>query len=125
MRGVLLFAYGTLLTGTGNDTLDRLLRKNLIPLESATIQGRVIDLGRYPGAVPTRNGARLSGTLLRVLNPVLLLRIIDRYEDYDRHEPRRSEFVRRRVSVQLNASGRNVPAWVYWYRGSGGRLNKI
>lgn len=117
MRGDLLFAYGTLITGTGNDALDRLLRANLIPLEPGAIQGRIIDLGRYPGALPTRDGTRLSGTLLRVLNPVHMLRIIDRYEGYDRNEPQRSEFVRRRVTVQLSASGHDVRAWVYWYRG--------
>jgi gamma-glutamylcyclotransferase (GGCT)/AIG2-like uncharacterized protein YtfP len=69
------------------------------------VGARLIDLGRYPGAVPDR-AARLRGELFRVASATLWT-ALDSAEGPQYH--------RSRVSVEMGT--RSVQAFIYWYRG--------
>lgn len=112
-----LFVYGSLLhAATGHRAVDVLLRRDVRDAGAASIAGRLFDLGRYPGALKARDGARVHGRLLYVKRPRHVLRVLDRYEDYRVRRPQASEFLRASVNALL-ADGGVRAAWVYWYNG--------
>lgn len=110
----LLFAYGSLLTGTGHPALDRLLREGTLRLGRARMRGRVVSLGAYPGAV---DHARdwVQGWLLRMRRPAYLLRHLDRYEGIDPADPARGEFSRCERPIWRIDRRAWCVAWVYLY----------
>jgi gamma-glutamylcyclotransferase (GGCT)/AIG2-like uncharacterized protein YtfP len=116
MSSQYLFAYGTLLTGTGRPLLDRLLTRTLDPLGPASVQGRLFDLGDYPGLVPSfHDQDRVKGTLYAMRQARKILRFVDRYEGIVPGAEQYSEFVRRRAVVVLTNTGQQREAWVYYY----------
>lgn len=70
-----------------------------------TARGRLLDLGRYPGAVDGRG--RVTGEVYRLRDPQVLP-AVDRAEGV--------QFVRCHTLVTL-ADGRRARAWIYRYRG--------
>jgi gamma-glutamylcyclotransferase (GGCT)/AIG2-like uncharacterized protein YtfP len=108
----LLFVYGTLRAFV-DIPMARWLRSEARFVGSATTQGRLYDLGPYPGMLPARRrGETVVGELYRVVNP-RVLRILDRYEAGV--AMRNARFVRGRCFVRLS-DGRVRAAWVYEYR---------
>lgn len=106
----LLFAYGTLMRGYG---LHAVLARGTTSLGDGTVQGGLLDLGRYPGLI--EGGGRVRGEVYRLDDPELLP-VLDREEGYN--------FVRRRGIVTL-VGGRRVCAWLYRYRGPRERATPI
>ena len=99
----LLFAYGTLMRG---EPLHRTLSRGATLLDAgASVAGRLVDFGRWPGLVAGAGRAR--GELYRV-HDAALLPVLDRTEGV--------QFVRRRTVV-TQSDGRRVRAWVYRYAG--------
>ena len=74
-------------------------------LGEATVAGRLVDLGRYPGLID--GAGRVKGELYRLDDPELLP-VLDREGGYN--------FERRRAIVTLE-NGRRARAWIYRYRG--------
>jgi len=64
----LLFVYGTLMQGL---PLHHLIAGRCEFVGEGTVTGRLLDLGRYPGAVPERPG-NVRGEVYRLLDPHLL-----------------------------------------------------
>jgi gamma-glutamylcyclotransferase (GGCT)/AIG2-like uncharacterized protein YtfP len=95
------------------EPLHHLLRGRASRVGTATVTGRLLDLGRYPGLVA--GAGRVSGELYRVDDPELLV-TLDREEGYN--------FERRRTDVDL-VDGRRARAWIYWYRGPRARATPI
>jgi gamma-glutamylcyclotransferase (GGCT)/AIG2-like uncharacterized protein YtfP len=98
----LLFAYGTLMRGY---PLHAVIARRTAFVGVASVPGRLLDLGRYPGLVAGRG--RVRGEIYRLRHPELLA-AVDREEGYN--------FERRRTVATL-ADGRRVRAWIYRYRG--------
>lgn len=71
-----------------------------------SVAGRLIDLGRYPGAVPD-SGGRVRGELFR-LDSSAIWATLDSAEGPQYH--------RNRVTVMMGRR-RSVEAFIYWYRG--------
>lgn len=71
------------------------------------IAGRLLDLGSYPGAVPDAQG-EVRGEVYRVPDPERW-RVLDSTEGGQYH--------REEVTVRIDG-GRELRAFVYWYRGS-------
>jgi gamma-glutamylcyclotransferase (GGCT)/AIG2-like uncharacterized protein YtfP len=80
------------------------------------MKASLYDLGDYPGArlISATSGEGVSGELYRLRDSSLALRTLDKYEEFFPHEPRKSLFVRKRVSVTLE-DGRRKRAWAYFY----------
>ena len=110
-----LFLYGSLLTGTPDRRLNKLVRHLLRHASPATIQARLYNLGHYPGVIPSAARAdRIYGRVITLTNP-RLLRQLDRYEDYFADEPAKSEFIRVLMPAQLLPSQKSIDCWVYLY----------
>lgn len=111
-----LFAYGTLLTGTRNPGVNRLVARSLRALSRGCIRARLHDLGGYPGAVPsTHPQDRVYGYVFVLRDPETALAVLDWFEGYDRGRPATSHFVRRCAEVTLCPHGPPLGAWVYFY----------
>jgi gamma-glutamylcyclotransferase (GGCT)/AIG2-like uncharacterized protein YtfP len=112
-RDSLLFVYGTLRPFVAIP-MARWLRRVARYVGPATTQGRLYDLGSYPGLRPARNARdRVSGDVYRVAKSSVF-RVLDRYEaGRARGKPR---FVREPCIVRLADRGRRKAAWTYRYR---------
>lgn len=81
--------------------------------------GRLYDLGRFPGAAP--GAGTVHGELFRV-HTSSVWPVLDHYEGYDPDDEARSLFVRRQVSLR-RPEGQT--AWVYWYHGERGDAPRV
>jgi gamma-glutamylcyclotransferase (GGCT)/AIG2-like uncharacterized protein YtfP len=97
-----LFTYGTLMRGL---PLHGLLAGRAAFVGEGTVAARLIDLGRYPGAVPEA-GAVLRGEVFR-LESAELWTVLDSAEGPQYHRSR----------VTVGMGDRRVEAFIYWYRG--------
>ena len=97
-----LFTYGTLMRGL---PLHGLIAGGATFLGEGVILARLIDLGRYPGAIPD-GAARLRGEVFR-LDAAALWTALDSAEGPQYH--------RRRAPVAMGR--RSIEAYVYWYCG--------
>ena len=101
-----LFVYGTLRSEM-NDPLHRLLERHAVLVGVGTFQGKLYDLGRYPGVVPSRtNTDRVIGEIYRFSDPQRGLEILDEYEGH--------RFKRKRVTI-LKQDGTSITSWIYLY----------
>lgn len=100
--GPLLFAYGTLMRG---EPLHPTLARGATLVGPASVAGRLVSLGRWPGLIA--GAGRVQGELYR-LDADALLPVLDRTEGV--------QFVRRRTVV-TQPDGRRARAWVYRYAG--------
>jgi gamma-glutamylcyclotransferase (GGCT)/AIG2-like uncharacterized protein YtfP len=99
----LLFTYGTLMRGF---RLHGLLDGRARYAGRGQVQGRIIDLGSYPGALPDARGT-LHGEIYRIVDPALWA-ALDSAEGAQYH--------RREVTVR-SEDGRDLAACMYWYVG--------
>ena len=107
-----LFVYGTLRAGYDLD-LKRKIKQNLKYMGKGKIEARLFDLGEYPGAVKTKKGDEVIGDIFQINDPDKVLKILDRYEGFNKNKIENSEFVRSKNQVKIN--GKSIDAWVYWY----------
>ncbi|MGA7802549.1 MAG: gamma-glutamylcyclotransferase family protein, partial [Gammaproteobacteria bacterium] len=115
MASDLIFFYGSLLVGPADTAVQRALTA-CEPMGPAWIQGRLYDLGTYPGAVPSVERAdRIRGVLYRLHDMGRSLRRLDRFEDYHRGHPAPSLYLRRRATAWRQADGHALICWVYFY----------
>ncbi|TVP90258.1 MAG: gamma-glutamylcyclotransferase [Thioalkalivibrio sp.] len=104
--GSRLFVYGTLLRGLSRAQVLRDARF----LGPALAEGRLFDLGRYPGLRPGRG--LVVGEVWHVDDA--MLQRIDRIEDFDPRDPNGSLYRRGEVPVR-SLSGVQLPAFTYHY----------
>ena len=106
-----LFVYGTLRSESGHP-MNEVLRGYGGRVGLGRVRGALYDLGRYPGAVETRETAAfVHGEVYLLRDPGRDLEALDRYEGLDEKRP---EFRRDRIDVELD-DGRTVEAWIYLY----------
>jgi gamma-glutamylcyclotransferase (GGCT)/AIG2-like uncharacterized protein YtfP len=109
----LLFVYGTLRRASDH-SLARLLASKAEWLGVAEFRGLLFDVGPYPGAVPSKDPAhRVRGEAYRLTDPVTILALLDRYEEFGEEFPEPNEFIRTKQAVVLGGS--QVEAWIYLY----------
>ena len=105
-----LFVYGHLQRGqVGYERLG--LVKNTQWLGEAQVQGRLYEIGDYPGLI--LDGEEVVKGELIAFDDTALWAALDDYEDCDRDDPETSEY--RRVEIDMLGGGR---AWVYVYNRS-------
>ncbi len=103
-----LFAYGTLLVGLAPPEVAPIVAK-LRPIGEGFVEGKLYDLGDYPGAVIDPASAWLVyGTVYELPEDAEILRKLDAYEG--------PAFERIDQPVTLVA-GTVLPCWVYNYQG--------
>jgi gamma-glutamylcyclotransferase (GGCT)/AIG2-like uncharacterized protein YtfP len=111
-----LFVYGTLLSSAGHPMGARLRREARL-VGQASLPGRLVDLGRYPGLIEAGDmKSRVHGEVYVLNSPAASLPWLDAYEGI-RGDSQDGAYERVERMVAL-ASGRSLAAWVYLYRGS-------
>lgn len=101
-----LFVYGTLRRQM-NDPLHRLLEQHAVLVGTGSFQGKLYDLGRYPGAIPSSGKTdRVLGEIYRFSDSQRALEILDGYEGH--------RFKRKRVTI-VQESGQSIACWIYLY----------
>jgi gamma-glutamylcyclotransferase (GGCT)/AIG2-like uncharacterized protein YtfP len=114
-----LFIYGALRTTEGHP-LHNYLRGLCDFLGKASIGGIKVDLGGYPGLLPSGDpGERVEGELYRIHEGASeeLFEVLDRHEGCSEDDPEPREFFRHRQDVTLEADQQIIEAWVYLYAG--------
>ena len=114
-----LFVYGTLRTIEGHP-MHNYLRAFCDNLGDATIGGIKVDLGGYPGLLPSGDpAARVEGELYRIHNGASdkLFEALDRYEGCSEDDLEPHEYFRHRQDVTLKDDFEIYEAWVYLYNG--------
>jgi gamma-glutamylcyclotransferase (GGCT)/AIG2-like uncharacterized protein YtfP len=111
-----LFVYGTLRSQM-NDPLHRLLETHAALVGTGTYQGKLYDLGRYPGVVRSRrNTDRVIGEIYRFSDSQRAFQILDEYEGH--------RFKRKRVTI-IQEDGKSIASWIYLYARSVKRHPRI
>ncbi len=111
-----LFVYGTLKAGFCRAPI--LEAYQPLQIEPASVQGRLVDLGAYPGLVQGGSSA-VVGELWSFAELDALLQEVDEVEDFLGWEDLEgSMYVRTIATASLGGSSR--PAWTYVYRGADG-----
>lgn len=112
-----LFAYGTLMTAAHASSMGQRERERLArearSLGAATLAGRLVDLGRYPGLVVGGDGV-VHGEALRLADPEATLTWLDAYEGIVPGRRELAEYERAERTIRLQ-TGQDVTAWVYVY----------
>lgn len=114
-----LFVYGTLMgvatSGMGTAERQR-LHDAAISLGAATMDGRLFDLGAYPGMVTNGDpGDAVHGEVLRLERPGDVLPWLDAYEGIVAGSPD-NEYARVEAEARPG-NGETVTAWVYAFTG--------
>lgn len=108
-----LFVYGTLRRDAWHHSHALLERAALIG--KAHMQGRLYEIDGYPGAVPSSEaGEQVAGELYRLPEAEAVLAALDDYEEAGKKYPAPQEYLRCRVTVELE-DGTAVTAWCYLY----------
>jgi gamma-glutamylcyclotransferase (GGCT)/AIG2-like uncharacterized protein YtfP len=114
-----LFVYGTLLPDRARGAMRELIGQ-LRPLGTASLPGRLYDLGAFPGAVLSDEVVtRVQGQVFELPADPALLAALDAYEGFDPGRPEASLFVRAGRTVRL-ADGSTLSCWVYVYNDNPG-----
>jgi gamma-glutamylcyclotransferase (GGCT)/AIG2-like uncharacterized protein YtfP len=101
-----LFVYGTLRSEM-NDPLHRLLETHAAFVGTGSFQGKLYDIGRYPGAIRSRSNTDLViGEIYQLSEPRRALEILDEYEG--------RRFRRKQVTI-VQEDGKNIACWIYLY----------
>ncbi len=109
----LLFAYGTLMKPWSHGAA-RFLHENSEYLGTASLAGRLYDLGDYPGLVyDTDSPVQVKGQLFRLNDPARILLFLDDYEGASEESPESGLFRKELLPVLFEGSKRS--AWVYTY----------
>ena len=109
-----LFVYGTLLPSEAPKEIAPILQR-LRRLGSAHVRGKLYDFGEYPGAVLDPSSRTIvHGELVALPSDERILKALDRYEEFDPADPKRSLFVRKKAKVRM-ANGSSREGWIYVY----------
>ncbi len=101
-----LFVYGTLRQQMSHP-LSHLLVRHGIFLGNGVFQGKLYDLGRYPGVVPSAKKTDLvTGEVYRLQRPEAVFEVLDEYEG-----PR---FKRAQVTIYFGEET-HIPCWIYLF----------
>ena len=108
-----LFIYGTLLPDEAPREIAAIV-KRFRRLGSAQVRGRLYDFGDYPGVVLDDSCRTLVRGELVALPDEKMLELLDRYEEFDPENPKKSLFIRKKAKVGL-ANGSTREGWIYVY----------
>ena len=114
---VCLFIYGTLHPDRAPAAIAATV-KLLRPIGRATIQGRLYNLGEYPGVILSEDPTEIVPGEVFVLPDELkaleILTRLDAYEDYRPSDFGNSLYLRQMTTAAME-NGFRQPCWVYTY----------
>jgi gamma-glutamylcyclotransferase (GGCT)/AIG2-like uncharacterized protein YtfP len=110
-----LFVYGTLLKNSGHPMAE-FISKNAKLLGKATLRGKLFLVDYYPGSIVSKNkNERVKGEVYGFESVENFFHKLDEYEEFDPQNPEKSEFIRKKVDVELLKNHENLKVWTYLY----------
>jgi pyruvate carboxylase len=114
MNAGYLFVYGTLRSDCGA-ACSEVMQSGFSLIGKATTQGRLYNLGQYPGMVRSDSADDLvTGELYLLTGSAEAMAMLDRYEESAMTPDSGAEYYRTRQTVKL-ADNTAIVAWVYVY----------
>jgi gamma-glutamylcyclotransferase (GGCT)/AIG2-like uncharacterized protein YtfP len=116
MQNNYLFIYGTLRKEIApSEFIHNLLDRYADFVDDGYVQGKLYDIGSYPGLIPSDNSEdKVAGEVFKLADSEEVLNTFDEYEGCSPRFPEPWEYVRKKVKVILKKGG-IVNAWVYQY----------
>ncbi|MCI0338188.1 MAG: gamma-glutamylcyclotransferase [Acidobacteria bacterium] len=112
--GEYLFVYGSLRPALAPPGLRQLVQQ-WHRIGAAFVQGRLYDLGDYPGAIlDAESELQIIGEIFELPDDETVLATLDQYEGFDCDNHDASLFVRTKCHVLLG-DVRKVECWIYVY----------
>src|SRR5437762_13944159 len=93
-----IFVYGSL--NTPSNRFSRKLIRNSVLIGKGEMEGKLYNIGNYPGALNEPHPSYRSHGVFYQMNDISMLPALDNYEDYKSGNPAQSHFVRRAVVVR-------------------------
>ena len=119
-----LFVYGTLRRSAAHPMHRLLLPATFVG--PARFQGRLYDLGSYPGAVASAQPTDfVRGEVYRLHEPATTLATLDRYEGCTADDPAPHEYVRTCADVWLEPGADSLAAQIYLFNRPTAHLTQI
>lgn len=119
-----LFLYGTLLPSEAPKEIASIV-KRFRRLGSAQVRGRLYDFGEFPGAVlDSSSRTKIHGELVVLPPDARMLDLLDRYEEFDPMDPKKSLFVRTKAKIRM-ANGSSCEGWIYVYNRHPGKAKLV
>jgi gamma-glutamylcyclotransferase (GGCT)/AIG2-like uncharacterized protein YtfP len=109
-----LFVYGLLLPALAPAELADVIC-SLEAVGRARVQGRLYDLGHYPGAiVEAESDSCINGVIYRLPPTRSVLSLLDQFEDVNATNPDEGLYVRLKAMARLE-DGQELEVWIYQY----------
>jgi gamma-glutamylcyclotransferase (GGCT)/AIG2-like uncharacterized protein YtfP len=119
-----LFVYGTLLPSEAPEEIASIV-KRFRRLGPAHVRGRLYDFGEFPGAVlDSSSRTVIHGELVALPADGRIFEALDRYEEFDPFDPKKSLFVRKKAKVRM-ANGSSREGWIYVYNRHPGKAKLV
>ena len=110
--GNYLFVYGTLLDESNEFAI--YLKGNCSFYNKGRFQGKLYDLGEYPGAIADRNNrCYVYGSIIELKNTAEALKYLDDYEGFGEEQEQPNLFIRTIISVETESG--KIDCWAYLY----------
>jgi gamma-glutamylcyclotransferase (GGCT)/AIG2-like uncharacterized protein YtfP len=113
-----LFVYGSLRSGFRSPAYEYISRFfNFIG--EAKVQGKLFDMGSYPGAVPADDDSFIIGEIYVIKDDSDFSWAIGQLDDYEGVNVESDEMqLYRRELTDVFINNEVTPAWIYWYSGN-------
>ncbi len=83
-----------------------------------TVPGKLYNIDWYPGALESEDPDEcVTGAVYRVRNRNIVFSKLDQYEGCSAEQPRPHEFIRKKLPINLQSTGK-LRAWIYLYNRS-------
>ena len=113
-----LFVYGSLRSGFKSPMYEY-IRKYFSFIGEAKVKGKLLDMGDYPVAVPTKEeDLYIQGELFSINHADEFNFAIAQLDDYEGLNPEEGIYsAYRRDAVSVEYKDQVVTAWIYWFNG--------
>jgi gamma-glutamylcyclotransferase (GGCT)/AIG2-like uncharacterized protein YtfP len=113
-----LFVYGSLRSGLHNAIYTHISRYFVLDGMGA-VQGKLYDIGEYPGAVHTTEESFVTGEVYHIAQTENFAWAISYLDDYEGVAVPPGEIAAfRRELVNVLFRNTTIMAWIYWYNGT-------
>lgn len=113
-QSLYLFVYGSLRKGFHHENY-QYISDNFEYIQDATIQGKLYNIGEYPGAVPTDENYFIKGELYKAKSTAKFNWGIGQLDDYEGLSVEQGEIPLYQRKLTSVVEDENIQTWVYWY----------
>jgi gamma-glutamylcyclotransferase (GGCT)/AIG2-like uncharacterized protein YtfP len=113
-----LFVYGSLRSGLLHSVYAYISRYFIFD-GMGSVQGKLYDLGEYPGAIPCTDDYFITGELYHIAQTAEFDQAMEQLDEYEGLLVESGETpLFRREQVNVLFKNTTVIAWMYWYNGA-------